>query len=80
MNIDFMKQLNSTEVWRLTHPQARDYSFYSDLHNSFTQIDFFESTQIIDRAGESEYLSRILSKHSPLIPSIYMLERANNIF
>ena len=81
ITIEFMKELNLTDVWRQMHPQTRDYSFYSGRHNSFTRIDLFLlSTQLIHRAVESEYLSRILSDHSPLTLSIYMPEKTTNMY
>lgn len=79
--INFMKELNLTDMWRQMHPQARDYSFYSGRHNSFTRIDLFLlSTHLIHRAIESKYLPRILSDHSPLTLSIYMPEKTSNVY
>ena len=74
-----MKDLNLTDVWRQMHPQTRDYSFYSCPHNSHTRIDLFLlSTQLIHRTLESDYLSRMLSDHSPLTLSILMPEKPAN--
>jgi len=81
ITVEFMKELNLTDVWRQMHPQTRDYSFYSGRHNSFTRIDLFLlSTQLIHRAVESEYFSRTLSDHSPLTLSIYMPEKTTNMY
>ena len=81
ITIEFMKELNLIDVWRQMHPQTGDYSFYSGRHNSFTRIDLFlMSTQLVHRAVESEYLSRILSDHSPLTLSIYMPEKATSTY
>ena len=77
--LSFMKDLNLTDVWRQMHPQTRDYSFYSCPHNSHTRIDLFLlSTQLIHRTLESDYLSRMLSDHSPLTLSILMPEKPAN--
>lgn len=77
----FMKDLNLTDIWRQIHPQIRDYSFYSNRHNSHTRIDLLLlSTQVIHRALESEYLSMILSDHSPLTLSILMPEKRQNLY
>lgn len=63
------------------HPQARDYSFYSGRHNSFTWIDLFLlSAHLTHRALETEYLPRILSDHSPLTLSINMPEKTPNVY
>ncbi|KAF3847107.1 hypothetical protein F7725_020135 [Dissostichus mawsoni] len=32
---DFQSELGITDVWRLVHPDAREYSFYSGAHNSY---------------------------------------------
>lgn len=67
----FMKDLNLIDIWRRMHPQTRDYSFYSCPHKSHTRIDLFLlSTQLFHRVLDSEYLSRMLSDHSPLTLSI----------
>lgn len=63
--INFMKEFNLTDIWRQMHPQARDYSFYSGRHNSFTRIDLFLlSVHLTHRALETEYLPRIFTPGS----------------
>lgn len=79
--LSFMKDLNLTDVWRQIHPQTIDYSFYSNRHNSHTRIDFFLlSTHVTYRALDSDYLSRILSDHSPLTLSIVMPEKMASMY
>lgn len=79
--INFMKELNLTDIWRQMHPQTRDYSFYSGRHNSFTRIDLFLlSAHLTHTAIESEYLPRILSDHSLLTLSINMPEETPNVY
>lgn len=79
--LSFMKDLNLTDVWRQTHPQTIDYSYYSNRHNSHTRIDLFLlSTHVTYRALESEYLPRILSDHSPLTLSVVMPEKMPNMY
>lgn len=36
---EFQTQLAVTDVWRLINPTAREYSYYSGVHNSYSRID-----------------------------------------
>uniref|UniRef100_A0A8C5MG49 Reverse transcriptase domain-containing protein n=1 Tax=Leptobrachium leishanense TaxID=445787 RepID=A0A8C5MG49_9ANUR len=38
---ELMTQYDLYDAWRLLHPTARDYSFRSRVHNSYTRIDYF---------------------------------------
>lgn len=33
--------LGLKDIWRLMHPDGRDYSFFSSPHNLYTRIDYF---------------------------------------
>lgn len=58
--------------------QDRDYSFYSHPHDTHTRIDnFLISTQLFHRVLDTEYLSRLLSDHSPLVLSVSIPDKVN---
>ena len=76
LTISYMKDLNLTDIWRQQHPGDRDYSFYSNPHDSHTRIDnFLLSSNQCHRVLETEYLTRLLSDHSPLVLSISIADR-----
>ena len=37
----FMDQFGYIDPWRFTYPSARQYSFFSHAHRSFSRIDYF---------------------------------------
>lgn len=43
----FMDQENLLDVWRIKNPQAKEYTYYSPLHNSFSRIDMMWASQAI---------------------------------
>uniref|UniRef100_A0AAY4BGN1 Endonuclease/exonuclease/phosphatase domain-containing protein n=1 Tax=Denticeps clupeoides TaxID=299321 RepID=A0AAY4BGN1_9TELE len=38
---EFCKDLELFDVWRLTHMSEKDYTFYSQPHQTFSRIDLF---------------------------------------
>lgn len=56
---------NLRDPWRLQHPDAREYTFYSSPHNSYSRIDYIlissTHTHLIEH---SEIAARIISDHS----------------
>ena len=38
---NFMSELSLTDPWRAKHPKGKDFSFFSNVHNSYSRIDFF---------------------------------------
>lgn len=79
--ISFMKDYNLTDAWRGLHPGVRDYSFYSHPHGTHTRIDnFLLSTHQCHRVLNAQYLTRLLSDHSPLVMSIFMPDKVKTSY
>lgn len=65
------QELGLYETWRTIHPNDRDFSFYSPVHNTYSRIDFFfVSSSFVSKISKCVYLARILSDHSALLFSI----------
>ncbi len=54
-------------IWRTQHPDKREYSFYSHVHQSFTRIDYFiVEAGSISNISNTQYHNRHISDHSPV--------------
>lgn len=61
------KSLNLVDIWRLQNPSARDYSFFSSVHKSYTRIDYFlVDSKLISNVIQTKYNNIIISDHSPI--------------
>lgn len=40
-----LNKLTLKETWRVTHPQEKDYTYFSMVHNEYSRIDFVFITQ-----------------------------------
>lgn len=63
---DLMSSMNLVDIWRLGHPTDRDYSFFSQMHKSFSRIDYFLiDSKLISNVIASKYHNILISDHSP---------------
>lgn len=70
---DFMAQSGCTDPWRFQNPQARDYSFFSHVHHSYSRIDyFFIDRSLLPNVTSSEYLPIVISDHGPVTLDIVL--------
>uniref|UniRef100_A0AAY4BML7 Reverse transcriptase domain-containing protein n=3 Tax=Denticeps clupeoides TaxID=299321 RepID=A0AAY4BML7_9TELE len=68
---EFCKDLELFDVWRLTHMSEKDYTFYSQPHQTFSRIDLFLiSQELLDRTGDCSIGIRTLSDHSPIAVTV----------
>lgn len=49
------KDLGLVDIWRELHPKDRNYTFYSNPHNSYSRLDYFFTP--------SEYIHQVKSCH-----------------
>ena len=62
-----MTNLNIVDIWRLTHPTDRDYSFFSSVHKSYSRIDYFLlDSKLISAAESVTYHPILITDHSPV--------------
>lgn len=66
-----MKTRNLVDIWRIQHPTSKEYSFYSNVHKSYSRIDYFlTSSNLISQITNSKYHNILISDHSPLAISL----------
>uniref|UniRef100_A0A803JHH5 Reverse transcriptase domain-containing protein n=1 Tax=Xenopus tropicalis TaxID=8364 RepID=A0A803JHH5_XENTR len=69
--------LSLTELWRLKHPQERQYSCHSPTYGSLSRIDLaLASTGFAQLTVSAEYLPRAFSDHSPLLITLNLSTEA----
>lgn len=64
MNLSLIRML---KTW-LLNPKKREYSFFSNVHHSYSRTDYFVlDNSLIPRVRSCAYKSIIISDHAPLI-------------
>lgn len=64
---NLIHSLNILDIWRLQHPTDKDYSFFSNVHNSYTRIDYFLTDfKLTSKILSSKYHNILISDHSPV--------------
>lgn len=64
----FMNQENLSDVWRMKNPSAKDYTYYSPVHKSFSRIDMMWASQSITvKIRKIEIVPKIKLDHNPII-------------
>lgn len=64
----FMNQIGSVDPWRFRYPDKKQFSFYSQVHKSFSRIDyFFISNDLLPTVSHTEYSTIVISDHAPLL-------------
>lgn len=62
-----MTDLGLYDVWRNLYPDQTDYSFYSNVHNVYSRIDFFlASKSLAHQVKDCIYLPASISDHNPI--------------
>uniref|UniRef100_A0A3B5Q8L8 exodeoxyribonuclease III n=1 Tax=Xiphophorus maculatus TaxID=8083 RepID=A0A3B5Q8L8_XIPMA len=65
---EFCQDLELYDTWRVTNPRERDYTFFSQPHQTFSQIDFFLSSRmVLDRVSNCSISTCTISDRSPVI-------------
>ena len=62
-----MKNLHLVDIWRLLNPTARDYSFFSPVHKSYSRIDFMLlDSKLISSVATTQYHNILISDHAAM--------------
>lgn len=68
---EFCHDLELFDTWRMTNPRERDFTFFSNPHQTFSRIDYFLSSRVVlDRIKECSTGICSLSDHSHVSLSI----------
>lgn len=66
--INIMKEMGLVDVWRHTHPKERDFTFLSQVHGSYSRIDYFcISKADLYKVRECKIEPVTISDHNPVI-------------
>lgn len=63
-----MSELGLIDPWRAKNPKGKDFSFFSNVHNSYSRIDFFCLPQQYMHKVTDCFIEPItLSDHAPIV-------------
>lgn len=63
----FLNSYGVSDVWRFLNPTARDYSFFSHVHKTFSRIDYFLlDNKLLSSVRSCSYQTIVISDHAPL--------------
>lgn len=62
-----VEELDLVDVWRYFHPSDKQFTFYSNPHNSYSRIDYFLiSKSLISITAEATIGTILISDHAPV--------------
>uniref|UniRef100_A0A3P8UB30 exodeoxyribonuclease III n=1 Tax=Amphiprion percula TaxID=161767 RepID=A0A3P8UB30_AMPPE len=65
--VKMLDDVNLIDIWRTLNPSVRDFTFYSNPHNSYSRIDyFFIPPQITGQVNTCSIGSIHISDHAPV--------------
>lgn len=68
-----MNELGLKDVWRPQNPGKKEFSFYSNVHNTYSRIDLFLTSQtLLPHIKTCLYLAATLSDHNALMMEVSM--------
>lgn len=63
----FMEEFHISDPWRFLYPNSKQYSFFSNVHQTFTRIDFFLlSNNLLPFVQSVTYNPIVISDHAPI--------------
>lgn len=68
---DLTHKIGCVDPWRFLYPQKKDFSFYSNVHHTYSRIDyFFIDKTFLPAVEKVEYMAIVESDHAPVILDI----------
>lgn len=75
MLASMLDDVNLVDAWRTLNPLAKDFTFYSNPHNSFSRIDyFFLAPEYVGQVNECNIGSIYISDHAPVYLDVNISE------
>lgn len=72
---DLMASLDLVDIWRLKYSTDKQYTFFSQVHKSYSRTDFFLiDSKIISCVKSIKHHNRIISDHSAVTLSLDLSE------
>ncbi len=72
----FITELNLIDLWRIQNTKAKDFTFFSNRHKTFSRIDYiFLSPSLISSNSSISILPILLSDHSAVLCSVPLSEQ-----
>ena len=63
----FMEEFNMSDPWRFLYPNSKQYSFFSNVHKTFTRIDYFLiNNNLLPSVQSVTYNPIVISDHAPI--------------
>ncbi len=67
----FITELNLIDLWGIQNTKAKDFTFFSNIHKTFSRIDYiFLSPSLISSNSSISILPILLSDHSAMLCSV----------
>ena len=67
----FLDAYGLADVWRFRNPSSRKYSFFSNVHKTYSRIDYlFLDKKLLPFTTDCDYKAIVISDHSPLTLSL----------
>ena len=65
---DFMTRCGLTDVLRFNFPYARAYTFFTNVHHTYTRIDYFlVDNRLLPKVKTISYSTIVISDHSAIL-------------
>lgn len=67
----FLDTYGLADVWRFRNPSSRKFSFFSNVHKTYSRIDyFFLDKKLLPLVTDCDYKAMVISDHSPVALSL----------
>jgi len=64
----FLETYTFSDPWRFLYPNLKQFSFFSPVHRSYSQIDYFLiDDKLLTSVTDFKYESIVISDHSPVV-------------